>query len=271
MVKLKKKENMVFLFILVIIPLIVYFTSPANRMVCAHTFSDDDTALLLGVMEEYKEEIHLIKNNINSNLTLSKLHADNIVDQAYITRMANLFYPEEYHATGALTKSFTKMNGLLNSSNDGARLNSTMFAKAVGNEISNMDSLLDDCKNLFLADHLVRNNTIIALTINHLLDSSLRYYETGLKMDTNGNVLSIKNIVDYQNSQGLANSSNGLLNQIDMSQFQNNQSKSLSFMVLKDNLANYGKLIDNKENYNKIMVLLHVDIKSNLQKLFNLK
>ena len=43
------------------------------------------------------------------------------------------------------------------------------------------------------------------------------------------------------------------------------------FKNLQNNFVIFENYIDNTENYNKIMVLLHIQIKANLQKLFNLK
>ena len=85
----KKKEIIVLFFIIVFIPTVVYITSQLNNIVCAHTFSDDGTASLLGTMEEYKAELNLIKSNVDSNFTLSKLHVDNVINQGYISRIAN--------------------------------------------------------------------------------------------------------------------------------------------------------------------------------------
>ncbi|HEY0579949.1 MAG TPA: hypothetical protein VGC75_04515, partial [Candidatus Nitrosocosmicus sp.] len=85
----KRKEIIILFCIVVVIPAVIYFTSPINKIVCAHTFSNDNAASLLGIMEEYKGELNLIRNNLDSNFTLSQLHANNVIDQGYIPRIAN--------------------------------------------------------------------------------------------------------------------------------------------------------------------------------------
>ncbi len=43
---------------------VIYFTSPIYKLVCAYTFSDDNTASLLSVMEKYKEGLKSTRNNL---------------------------------------------------------------------------------------------------------------------------------------------------------------------------------------------------------------
>jgi hypothetical protein len=255
----------------VFIPSVVYFTSSLNKIVCAHTFSDDGTASLLGTMEEYKAELNLIKSNAVSNFTLSKLHVGNVLDQGYISRIANQLYPEESRDNGDLTKSFNTLNKLVSGSNDGSKNNSASDVNEIKAETENIDSLLDNCKKLFIDNQMDNNNTVAALTIKNLLDSSLRFYESGINIGSNGNAESFKNYVYYQNALGIANKSNQLLNQMDVNQFQNDATKVNLFRDLQKSLASYENYIHNTENYNKIMVLLHMNIHPNLIKLFNLK
>ncbi len=264
----KRKEIIVLFFIIVVIPAVIYFTSPINKIVCAHTFSNDDTASLLGIMEEYKEELNLIKNNLDSNFILSQLHANNVIDQGYIPRIANQIYSTESRKGGDLTNSFNNLEGDLSSMHTN---NNSLTINSIRTQTGAINSILDNCKKLFVDSHVNDNNTISALTINNLLDSSLRYYESGTNRDSNGNVISIKNPVYYQNAVGFANRSIQLLNQTDTSQFQHNGANVSLFKNLQNYFVIFENYIDNTENYNKIMVLLHIKIKANLQKLFNLK
>lgn len=264
----KAKGIIVLFFIVVFITAVIYFTSPLNKIVCAHTFSNDSAASLLGIIEEYKGELNLIKSNVDSNFTLSKLHVYNVLDQGYISRIANQIYPSESRDNGDLTKSFQDLNGLFFGIT-GTDKNSTSVDE-IKAETDNIDSLLDNCKRLFIDAHL-NNNTFNALTIKNLLDSSLRFYEYGINKDSNGNVVSVKNYAYYQTALGVANRSNQLLNQMDISQFQNDGTKANLFKYLHKNVNVFENHIKNTENYNKIMVLLHMNIHPNLIKLFNLK
>jgi hypothetical protein len=267
----KRKETIILFIIIVLIPSIIYFTSQLNTIVCAHTFSDDNVASLLGIIEEYKQELDFIKNNIDSNFTSSKLHVSNVLDQSYVSRIANQFYPTESRTNGVLTKSLNNLNGLF-SGNTERDNNSISSTDAIKTETNNINSLLDNCKKIFVVDQLTNNNnTINALIIKNLLDSSLKFYGLGINTDTSGNVVSIKNNVYYQNALGLANRSDQLLNQIDKNQFQNNVTKMNLFNGLQKDLIAFDNFINKTENYNKIMILTHVNIHPNLQKLFNLK
>jgi hypothetical protein len=265
----KRKEIMVLICIIVVIPAVIYFTSPINKIVCAHTFSNDNDASLLSIMEEYKEELNLIRNNLDSNFTLSHLHANNVIDQGCIPRIANQIYSTESPKGGDLTNSFNNLEGELSNMYTN---NNSLTINAIRTQTGAINSILDNCKKLFVDSHVNDNSTINALTINNLLDSSLRYYESGTNRDSNGNVISIKNPVYYQNAVGFANRSIQLLNQIDTSQFQQNGAANVSlFKNLQNNFVIFENYIDHTENFNKIMVLLHIQIKANLQKLFNLK
>ena len=265
----KAKVIIVLLFIIVIIPAVIYFTSPLNKIVCAHTFSNDSSASLLGIIEEYRGELNLIKSNVDSNFTLSKLHVHNVLDQGYISRIANQIYPSESRDNGDLTKSFQDLNVLFFGIT-GADKNSASVDK-IKAETDNIDSILDNCKKLFIDAHLNSNNTFNALTIKNLLDSSLRFYEYGINKDSNGNVVSVNNYVYYQTALEIANRSSHLLNQMDINQFQNDGTKANLFKDLQKNVNVFENYIKNTENYNKIMVLLHMNIHPSLIKLFNLK
>jgi hypothetical protein len=120
--------------------------------------------------------------------------------------------------------------------------------------------LLDGCIELFFGSDLNKNNTVDALVIKNLLDSSLRYYETGVNMDSKGNVVFIKNNAYYQNAIGLADRSTRLLSQMDMGQFQNNATKANIFKDLQKDFNSYENYIKNKENHNVIVVLLHMNV-----------
>ena len=58
---------------------------------------------------------------------------------------------------------------------------------------------------------------------------------------------------------------------MDINQFQNDATKANLFKDLQKNVNVFENYIKNTENYNKIMVLLHMNIHPGLIKLFNLK
>ena len=275
--KKRNKETLILFLLVVFIPAVVYFSffNQTNNIVCAHTFSDDNTASVLAIIEEYKQDLYSIKNTADSDMALARLHVGNILDQSYVSRIANQIYPTESLDNGDLTKSLSDLNELF-SGNDAKGENSSNIVNSGGNdaiktEANKINSLLDECKNMFLSDRSNKNNTVDALVIKNLLDSSLGFYETGVNTDSKGNVVSIKNSVYYQNALGLANRSNQILNQMDSSQFQNNATKANLFKDVHKDFLSFESLIENKENPNAIVVLLHTSIHPNLIKLFTLK
>ncbi|MEJ7642332.1 MAG: hypothetical protein WKF36_09095 [Candidatus Nitrosocosmicus sp.] len=219
--KKRSMETLILISVIVVIPGFVYFTSPLNKIVCAHMFSTDDATSLVGMMEEYGVQLNSIKNNIDANSTLSRLQVDNILNQSYASRIANQIYTTESIGNGDLTKSLNDLKGLFSST---AETDNEHYkeANAIKTETNNINSLLDSCKKLFIDSDLTNNNAFNALVAENLLDSALRYYESGMKEDPNGKGVSAKNSVYYQNALGFANRSNQLLNQMAKSQFQNN-------------------------------------------------
>lgn len=255
---------------IVVLPVFVYFTSPLNKIVCAHTFSPDDTASMVTMMEEYGVELNSIKYNIDTNFTLSRLQVNNILDQSYVSRIANQIYSKESPDNGDLTKSLNNLNGLFSRITVADNIDTNDIG-AIKTETNNINSLLDNCKKLFVDSDLTNNNNFNALIVNNILDSVLRYYESGTNTDSKGNVVYVKNSVYYQNALGFANRSNQLLNQMDRNQFQNNVTNMNIFKELQADLSSFENNIKNKDNFNNIMVLLHMNIHPNLIKLFNLK
>lgn len=266
----KRLEILLLVIFIVIIPSSIYFIFFNQRVnfVCAHTFSDDSTATLLSIIEEYKQKLNLVNHDLNSkNLTMANLNLKDIYDQAYIQRIANYFYPNEAKSNGDLTKSYNEMVTML--SNKSLTNNEIIQAKSRANSSMN---LLDECKKYFIDRDLTKNNTITSLTVNNILDSSFRYYDLATSKDSNGNVLSIKNPVDYQNSIALGNLSKKIMDQdIDKAKFSGNSNQMSLYNNLLKYLDTYVSFVKNKENYNKVMIVLHIDIKATMQKLFNLK
>lgn len=266
----KRLEILLLGIFIVVIPSSIYFTffNQRNNFVCAHTFSDDSTASLLSIIEEYKEKLNLVNYDLNSkNLTLANMNLKDMYEQAYIQRIANYFYPNEIKNNGDLSNLYNKLVMLLSN---------TSLTNDVVNEAksqaSNSINLLDECKKFFIDRDLTKNNTITALTVNNILDSSFRYYDSAMLWDSNRNILSIKKPIDFQNSIALGNLSKTIITQdIDKTQFSNNPDKLSLYNNLIKYLDTYVSFIKNKENYNKVMIVLHIDIKATMQKLFNLK
>ena len=165
-------------------------------------FSTDDTTSLVGVMEEYGVKLNSIKNNIDTNSTLPRLRLDNILNQSYASRIANHIYNTESIGSGDLTKSLNNSKGLFSSIADTDNEHHKED-DVIKTETNNINSLLDGCKKLFVDSDITNNNAFNALVAENLLDSALRYHQSGIKVDSNGKVVSAINSVSYQNGSGV--------------------------------------------------------------------
>ncbi len=183
--------------------LLLAFNSNTNNFVFGHTFSGDESASFLTIVEMIKLESQLAQKDLASNATNAKEHAEHTTE----------------HLTANDTKEINERNPRL-----ATELNNTLsdFVKtfesqspsesAVKDKASNLDDVLSEVVSARIDKEQLDNVTVKALVVNDLVGESLEHYSSALGMNESGHD---KNNASSSNSTELGNSLNSLKDTID--------------------------------------------------------
>jgi len=224
--------------------LLLVFNSNANHFIFGHTFSGDESASFLTIVEMIKIESQLSQKDLSSNATNAKEHADHTTE----------------HLTANDTKEIKERNPRL-----ATELNNTLtdFVKtfesqspsesAVKDKVSNLGDVLSEVVSARIDKEQLDNVTVKALVVNDLVGESLEHYGSALGMNESGlskNNTSSSNSTengktetpkivddaDYQSAQAAISRAIDLYNEIKPSGNTNSTELANSLNSLKDNI-----------------------------------
>jgi hypothetical protein len=271
----------------------------------AHTFSGDESASFLALVESIKSELDLVQGNLASNVTLAEehaVHAHEHLDNHTIEEI------EERNARLA--------TDLPDALEDLHRSVANSTAQQVQAKIQNINDLLGETVTVRIDSEQLSNSTVWALVIANMADGVIGYYSAAYDIDTEEgeehghddeasgnmthdametetsstenmthdemeedghdnmtmsevNAMTIVNVVYYQSAQGHANRTQALFNdQVrDLA-----PANSTEFVAdLEAGLAHLKQAIDNMEPYADVEVIVHSEVHPNLQSAFNLQ
>jgi hypothetical protein len=242
-----------------------------NISVFGHTFSGDESASFLTLVEMMKIESQLAEKQFPSNVTLAKEHAE--------------------HTTETLTANDTKEISERNS-RLATKLNDTLtdFVNAFENEsasesevkdkVSNISDILSEVVSARIDKEQLDNVTVKALVLNDLVGESLEHYSIALGIEKNGheeNTTSTSNSTenknnetanivdnaDYQNAQAAVSRAIDIYNEIKPNVNTNSS-------VLGDSLSSLKGKIDSKSPFDEIDKIVDEKITPLLNDIFKL-
>ena len=155
--------------------LAIVVTSAANSYFGtgnAHTFSGDESASFLTIVELMKIEAKEAQSNLASNLTLAKDHADDMTE----------------HLTSNDTKEISErnervandLNKTLASFQDTFEGKSTPTQTDVDSQMSQLNDILGEVVSVRIDKDQMNNNTVKALVVNDLVGEALEHYGEAL-------------------------------------------------------------------------------------------
>jgi len=260
----------------------------------AHTFSGDESASFLALVESIRSELDLVQGNLASNVTLAEEHAAHAHEHLDEHTVEEIEERNERLAT-ELPAALEDLHFSV--------ANST--AQQVQAKIQNIDNLLGETVTVGVDSGQRNNSTVWALVIANLADGVIGHYGAAYGMGTeegeehghdgesnetetastenmthddmemeegttmgegNGTIV---NMVHYQSAQGLASRTLALFNdQVkDMA-----PANSTEFVTdLEAGLAHLKQAIDGMEPFGDVEVILHSKVHPNLQGAFNLQ
>ena len=247
--------------------LLVAFYSNANYFIFGHTFSGDESASFLTIVEMMKIESQLAQKDLASNATIAKEHAEHIGE----------------HLTANNTKEINERNPRL-----ATELNNTLsdFVKtfdsakpsesAVKDKASNLGDVISEVVSARIDKQQLDNVTVKALVVNDLVGETLEHYNSSLGMseashDKNNTSTSnstetpkIMDEADYQSAQAAVSRAIDLYNEIKPSGNANSTEFANALNSLKDK-------IDSKSPFDQADKIVDDKITPMLNDMFKLK
>ena len=247
--------------------LLVAFYSNANYFIFGHTFSGDESASFLTIVEMMKIESQLAQKDLASNATIAKEHAEHIGE----------------HLTANNTKEINERNPRL-----ATELNNTLsdFVKtfdsakpsesAVKDKASNLGDVISEVVSARIDKQQLDNVTVKALVVNDLVGETLEHYNSSLGMseashDKNNTSTSnstetpkIMDEADYQSAQAAVSRAIDLYNEIKPSGNANSTELVNALNSLKEK-------IDSKSPFDQADKIVDDKITPMLNDMFKLK
>jgi hypothetical protein len=142
-------------------------TVASSQSAYAHTFSGDESASFLALIEQMKVELQLVKSNLSTNATLAAEHAEHSTE----------------HLTEDIIKEIAEKNERLGRDVP-ASLNDLQETLESGNftatdidvKIADINDLLDETLSVRIASTQLSNSTVLALELANIVDETLEHY-----------------------------------------------------------------------------------------------
>jgi hypothetical protein len=252
--------------------LLLAFNSNKNNFIFGHTFSGDESASFLTIVEMMKIESQLAQKELPSNATIAKEHAEHTTE----------------HLTANDTKEIKERNPRL-----ATELNNTLTdfvntfeskspsESVVKDKVSNISDVLSEVVSARIDKQQINNVTVKAEVVNDLVGESLEHYNSSLGMNEashdKNNTSSSKSTqtgktetpkivddADYQSAQAAISRAIDLYNEIKPSGNTNSTELGNSLNSLKDK-------IDSKSAFDEADKIVDDKITPLLNNIFKLK
>jgi len=176
-------NKIILLFILIIVTLIG--ASNLNNAV-AHTFSGDESASFLALVDMIKIQAHLAQQDLSSNITLDQEHANRTGEHLDINQNKEIAEKNKRLAN--------ELNGSLRAINDAFNSKTPPTLADIQEKVSNIDAILGEVISARIGKDQLNNVTVKALTINDLIGETLEHYGEALGHEEEHISTSISNI-----------------------------------------------------------------------------
>lgn len=269
----------------------------------AHTFSPDESAHFLTIVDKIKVESELAANstgdNNTNNKSLAQIHVNNALLN-YDSHTQDEISERNERIANELNDTLNQLLNEINSQTDKSQLDNT---------VETITAILDEAVSTRIDEEQLNNSTIQALVLANIVDAALQNYgdafNIGIDLTNMSNLnrsivsndsetqdhnnhsssndtittqqMSIVNFSSYESALGSSNNAlDKYYNEIStvsppLSEENNNTTTQNYLKKLENGLIELNNVIKNKENAMKVMEIVHTQIHPNLQILFNLK
>src|SRR5215204_4297141 len=263
------------LSIIAIISTIIFFNT--QNVVYAHTFSGDESASFLTLIEEISTGSHLIEKSLINNVTLAQRIAEHI---------SQLVTPEHLEEISEKNKLVANsLNESLSDLENSFNFTNKIAPSEIKQKIKNLDDILGEVVSVRIENEQLTNDTVNALVLNDLIGKALQSYDKalGIKSDehseehesenikeNDGQDIKVKivNQVEYQIAQALFNKSIEKFNELKPLVSSNMSNLSTT---LESSLVQLRNAVDNKESFEVIDDIIDRQVTPHLESIFKIK
>src|SRR5215203_4304294 len=268
------------LFIILLLSIAVISTTiffNTQNIAYAHTFSGDESASFLTLIEEISTRSHLIEEELINNATLAQKLAENI---------SQIVTPENFKEISEKNKLVAKsLNESLADLENSFHFTNKIIPSEIKQKIKNLDDILGEVVSVRIENEQLTNDTVNALVLNDLIGKALQSYDKalGIKSDehseehesenikeNDGQDIKVKivNQVEYQIAQALFNKSIEKFNELKPLISSN---MSNLFTTLESSLVQLRNAVDNKESFEVIDDIIDGQVTPHLESIFKIK
>ena len=201
-------RKLIITFVILSIVSSVAVSNPLNRAF-AHTFSGDESATFLALLEMIKTEAHLAQQNLGTNVTLAQEHAEATTEHLDANQTKEIS-ERNTRVSNELNDSLTALKNAFNST-------SPPTASDIKDKVSNVDAILGEVLSVRIDKNQLNNVTVKASTINDLVGETLEHYgeavghedtnkssESNSTTNASSSAVKIVNEAAYQTAQALS-------------------------------------------------------------------
>ena len=201
-------RKLIITFLILSIVSSVAVSNPLNRAF-AHTFSGDESATFLALLEMIKTEAHLAQQNLGTNVTLAHEHAEATTEHLDANQTKEIS-ERNARVSNELNESLTALKNAFNST-------SPPTASDIKDKVSNVDAILGEVLSVRIDKNQLNNVTVKASTINDLVGETLEHYgeavghedtnnssESNSTTNASSTAVKIVNEAAYQTAQALS-------------------------------------------------------------------
>lgn len=201
-------RKLIITFLILSIVSSVAVSNPLNRAF-AHTFSGDESATFLALLEMIKTEAHLAQQDLGTNVTLAQEHAEATTEHLDANQTKEIS-ERNARVSNELNGSLTALKNAFNST-------SPPTASDIKDKVSNVDAILGEVLSVRIDKNQLNNVTVKASTINDLVGETLEHYgeavghedtnnssESNSTTNASSTAVKIVNEAAYQTAQALS-------------------------------------------------------------------
>jgi uncharacterized protein YdbL (DUF1318 family) len=201
-------RKLIITFLILSIVSSIAVSNPLNRAF-AHTFSGDESATFLALLEMIKTEAHLAQQNLGTNVTLAHEHAEATTEHLDANQTKEIS-ERNARVSNELNNSLTALKNAFNST-------SPPTASDIKDKVSNVDAILGEVLSVRIDKNQLNNVTVKASTINDLVGETLEHYgeavghedtnkssESNSTTNASSSAVKIVNEAAYQTAQALS-------------------------------------------------------------------
>jgi hypothetical protein len=201
-------RKIIITFLILSIVSSVAVSNPLNRAF-AHTFSGDESATFLALLEMIKTEAHLAQQNLGTNVTLAHEHAEATTEHLDANQTKEISERNK--------RVFNEFNDSLTALKNAFNSTSPPTASDIKDKVSNVDAILGEVLSVRIDKNQLNNVTVKASTINDLVGETLEHYgeavghedtnkssESNSTTNASSSAVKIVNEAAYQTAQALS-------------------------------------------------------------------